>query len=266
MVQTYVFYLSILILAFGIVGCPHKDTAKASHTAADTKVNTAKTDTGTKATQTDTDRAVDSESRSTDTSQNNPVDTKISVSYTVGTAINPPIIYAIWLEDSAKTTIQSLYICRRLLNGSLTNTALPYWSMNKLPASSRPEVDAVTGATVQKSNFSVEATIKNRSIRKFTVYVEMDHSFDANDWFDNQPALLYAAEVDLDSGEKSYTLIPVGWTANEGTAGVISGASAGKLQKEMKYITHKKAANGGFGQPDVRSSTKMVGSLTVTAL
>jgi hypothetical protein len=259
-IQRNIFYLSILISALEIVSCI-KDVPRTSRTDAG---SAAKQGTDSKTNSPTPSKA--NIGRTTDSGKSFPTATRISVSYKVGAIIDPPIIYAIWLEDAAKTSIQNLYICARLLNNSLTNTALPYWSMNKLPISSRTEVDAVTGATFQKQDFSIEATVKAASIRKLVVYVEMDHSFDANDWFDNQPALLFAADVDLDSGKKAYTLSPIGWTANEGTAGVIQGAGAGSLQKEMRYITHHKADNGGFGQPDERASTKMVGSLTVTIL
>lgn len=285
-----VFFLSLLT-----VGCPSTNKDKDSSTgpdeatssdssddtdksSADSTEQTSQDDT-TRSDTTDVDNdtggsdenledsAVDTSTSSKDEGDSATVNSSsvhISINYKKGTDISPPIVYAIWVEDTDQKAVQNVYICGSLLDGSLTGTALPYWWMNKRPVSSKTALDAVTGATVQNSDFSVDAVVARPDSGRFTAYVEIDHSFDGNDWFSDQPALLYSVEVDLASGQNTYTLKPGGWTPNEGTDNVIDGAGKGELQKELRYITHKKTSGGDFGDPDPRTATNMVGSLTLT--
>ncbi len=183
-------------------------------------------------------------------------------------------IYAIWLEKEDGTLIQNLYVCNRLLpGGGLTNTALPYWSCNKYDAA---EVDGVSGATEAKKNFTVSGYLKDNDIGKFRICFESDHSFDPNDWFTDQPAILYSALVDRSALASPYTLDFEAWTPNEGTVNTLS-AYIGTLVKgtkqtlgRLKYITHQKDESSGnpdkpFGGADpARSSTRIVGDITAT--
>lgn len=170
-------------------------------------------------------------------------------------------IYVIWMEDTAATFIQNIFICQKLITGGLTGTALPFWKTNKYPVSSSTEIDAVTSATKANTDFSISTVLKDSSIRNFVIYFEVDKSFDANDWFTDQPALLYAVNVNLDDDIDEYELLPIGWTPNEQTQNKIPNTPIGKLQEEMRYITnHKEGSN--FGNPDERSSTKMVKNIT----
>ncbi|MBN1499402.1 MAG: DUF4959 domain-containing protein [Spirochaetes bacterium] len=172
-------------------------------------------------------------------------------------------IYVIWIEDASSNFIQNLSICNKLVKGGLTNTALPFWKLNRYPKSDMTEVDAVTAATKAKQNFVVTAQLKDINVRKFTIYFETDFSFDANDWFGDQPAILYKADIDLDNlpANSEYELIFCGWTPNEGTENVIPSTPKGTLQDETRYITNFK--NGtGFGDPDpARSATMVVDKL-----
>ena len=177
---------------------------------------------------------------------------------------SPSSVYAIWAENKARTFVQNLYICNRILNGSLTGTALPYWIMNKKSSSS---LDGVTGATILPE-FSITRTLSKELGNEFTVYVEADHSFDGNDWFNDQPALLFAADVNLGNLQAEYQLNFVGWTkASQNSYSNAAGAPTtgnGKLNTELRYITHH-AENGGFGSEDDRSSvTRVVDSLKAT--
>ena len=191
----------------------------------------------------------------------------VTVNYEFGTDLSPTgytNIYAIWIENAESNFIQNISICKRVLTGDLTGTALPYWKINKYPVSSSADIDAVTSATQKNCNFSVSATLKDTTIRKFTVYCEIDRSYEPNDWFTDQPAVLYAATVNLDSATTSTCeLKPVGWTPNEKTVNVIPNTPAGVLQSEMKYITNLKN-DTAFGDTDPRSLTSIVKSITAT--
>jgi len=74
-------------------------------------------------------------------------------------------IYVAWIEDMDGTVIQNLYICNKLLTDMvppstiLTNTALPYWNEFKYDPS---QIDAVSGATVAKDDFTVTRTLIER--------------------------------------------------------------------------------------------------------
>lgn len=170
-------------------------------------------------------------------------------------------IYVVWLE--APGFIQNMYICNKLIAGGLTNTALPYWKMNKYPLSSSDEIDAVTAATKANCDFSLTAVLKDSTIKNLTVNFETDRSFDPNDWFDNQPALLYQASLDLEDTTTESELLPVGWTPNEDTENQVENTPMGQLQQEMKYITNYKDGSG-FGEKDSRGATKMVKKITIS--
>ncbi len=184
-------------------------------------------------------------------------------------------IYVAWIEKMDGTVIQNLYICNKLLTDMvppstiLTNTALPYWNEFKYDPS---QIDAVSGATVAKDDFTVTRTLKDPSVTKFKVCFETDRSFDKNDWFGDQPALLYSAIVDLENPQPSYSLTLEAWTPNEGTINTLkqylNTLVFGSLQRETRFITHKKADSTppdyAFGTEDVaQSSTCFVESITL---
>jgi hypothetical protein len=173
-------------------------------------------------------------------------------------------IYVAWIKNSSTSFIQNLGVCTKLRGSTLTGTVLPYWKTNIFPSSDTTELDAVTGATMANQDFSLAAqTLKDGSQRKFTVYFETDRSFEANDWFTDQPALLYSADVDLDSGVTDYTLTPCGWTRNEHNGNVTGDDPAtlilGTLQTEIRYITEKKP----FGTADSASAANMVKNISL---
>lgn len=197
-----------------------------------------------------------------------------TVNYEHGTNLSPTAyknIYVIWIENSSSNFLQNLFICQKLISGGLTGTVLPFWKMNRYPSSDIDEVNAVTGATQANTDFAVTGTLKNSSIRKCTVYVEIDRSYETNDWFYvpgnrnvDQPALLYKAEIDLDNVADEYELSHCGWTPNSNTENIIPDTPAGTLQTETRYITNKNDGSGGFGDIDSRSATNMVKKITLT--
>jgi len=191
---------------------------------------------------------------------------KIIVNFEYGIDLSPTAyknIYVIWIEDKTSDFIQNINVCQKLTKGGLTGTALPYWKINKYPVSSASEIDAVTSATKANASFSVSAILKDKTRRKFVLYFETDRSYEPNDWFSDQPALIYSASIDLDNIASSYELLPAGWTPNESTQNIIPNTPMGQLQSEMRYITNHKAG-ASFGDTDERSATKMVKKITAT--
>jgi hypothetical protein len=209
-------------------------------------------------------------------------DASLQLSFQLGTNLGAYVdvdahknIYVAWIENSSGTFIQNLAICKKLLDGSITGTyVLPYWKTNVYPKSDTTEVDAVTSATLTNQDFTLTArSLKDTNQRKFTVYFEIDRSRDPNDWFTNQPALLYSAAVNLDdSSTTEYTLSPVGWTRdidtststdyneNVDTSGDPPTVALGTLQTELRYITDTKP----FGTADSDSAENMVKSVVLT--
>lgn len=202
----------------------------------------------------------------------------LQLDFTYGTTLSGSgnNVYTIWIENSDRSFIQNLYICTKLTNGTLTGTVLPYWHVNVLGKSDTTEVDAVTGATLARQNFTVTKQLKDPAKRQFKIYFETDQSWEVNDWFlKDQPSIVYCASVDLDSGVTSYTLNPIGWTVYEYTNIYYDGASqnanftgyatsVGALETEMRYITNLKSGST-FGAADTtRSATLTVGNITLT--
>jgi len=186
------------------------------------------------------------------------------VTYKMGTITSYPNIYAVWIENQGEGFIQNISICNRLINPKgQTGYALPYWKLNKYPSSDSSELDAVTGATKANQDFTTSAVLRDNSIRQFTLYVEVERSYDANNWFTDQPAVLFSADIDLDSAATEYELTPCGWTPSAKTEGIISGTLRGVLQDELRYITNLKDGSG-FGDIDAdNKATNMVKSITV---
>ncbi|MBN2340070.1 MAG: hypothetical protein JXX29_14950 [Deltaproteobacteria bacterium] len=214
-------------------------------------------------TDTDTDNDDDRDTDSTNQIVSTDGADEITVTLIEDPDNSPPIVYVIWLENEDHTFVQNLYICSRVIDGSLTGTPLPYWYMNKRNNS---EIDGLSGATVVPS-FTVSRELAEEASGNITVYAEVDHSFDNNDWFINQPALLYAVDVNLNQIHASYTMTPIGWTkASQNTYTAAVGAPTtedGELNTEMRYITHT-SSDGGFGEEDERSATHMVESIRVS--
>lgn len=190
----------------------------------------------------------------------------INVNFEYGINLSPTEyknIYVIWIEDNASDFIQNINVCQKLITGGITGTVLPYWKINKYPVSSSSEIDAVSSATIANSNFSVSAVLKDSTVREFVLYFEIDRAYEPNDWFLDQPALLYSANINLDESPSEYELLPAGWTPNEETQNIIQNTPMGKLQNEMRYITNLKTGSS-FGAADSQSATKMVKKITAT--
>jgi hypothetical protein len=160
-------------------------------------------------------------------------------------------IYVIWAENPDVGFYYPIYVCNRLrgIGGTLYAIACPYWKINKYPLLEPTEYDAVTGATIQKQDFSVPFELPADAPDEFTLYFETDVYYNANDWFyRNQPAILYKTEIDRNNLQTEYTLEFVGWTPNDkDVSDEIAHPNIaeldlvlGTLESETRYITNLK--------------------------
>lgn len=165
---------------------------------------------------------------------------------------NPPQV-AIWMEDTNGKYLSTIYATHKIATqswqaagGNRRKESLPHWCYSRceqyedglyLPTKNKPLTDGISGAT-PKSSFDVKIRpIGN--LTHFIVKIEVNHSTDFNDFYpesakegDNnysggekgsgQPALIYAANVDLSLGLKSFEAVLIGSSNPNGTSGEIS--------------------------------------------
>lgn len=164
---------------------------------------------------------------------------------------NPPQI-AIWVEDLAGNYLTTIYASHKIATeswqsngGNRRKESLPVWCYARgvlypdglyLPTKAEPLVDGISGATPHGS-----FDVKIRSVgdlKQFIVKVELNHSTDWNDNYpknakegdinytggkegSGQPAVVYSAEIDLDSNRKQYTATLIGHSSPDGSNGDI---------------------------------------------
>ena len=165
---------------------------------------------------------------------------------------NPPQI-AIWVESAQGEYLSTIYVSHKIATqgwqgagGNRRKEALPHWCYSRgvqyedglyLPTKDRPLTDGISGAT-PKGSFDVKMRpIGN--LTRFVVKIEVNHSTDYNESYpedakegdanysggkggSGQPALVYAAEVDLSSGTTSFEAELIGHSSPDGTSGDIS--------------------------------------------
>lgn len=162
---------------------------------------------------------------------------------------NPPQI-AIWVEDTNGHYLSTVYVTYKAATQSWVNAggnrrkeSLPLWSHTRgikyedglyMPTKKHPLTDGISGATPHGS-FSVKLSPLN-TIQKFVVKIEINHSTDFNDAYpknakegdanysggkegSGQPAVVYAATVDLSSGQRSYDATLIGHSSPDGSDG-----------------------------------------------
>jgi hypothetical protein len=214
---------------------------------------------------------------------------KLQIDYTKGST-SARRLYAAWVADDSGVFVQNLFMCQNLhaKQNIVDRKALPYWRTTANPES---EVDAVSGASLSDSETEKIISLPERaykgSLHLFTVYFEIDRSWDSNGWWTDQPAILYAADVDLDDVATAsvYYLTAQGWSRNAGpaTAGATDGGNANKfatnpnpatsalgvLVSEFGYL--KDAPNGdgtafgaAYGSSSEMDATNMTGSIKLT--
>lgn len=164
---------------------------------------------------------------------------------------NPPQI-AIWVEDMSGNYLTTIYASHKIATeswqangGNRRKEALPVWCHARrvqypdglyLPTKDQPLVDGISGATPHGS-FDVKISPIG-DLKQFVVKIELNHSTDWNDNYpenakegesnysggkggSGQPAVVYSAEIDLDSSRKQYTATIIGHSSPDGSNGDI---------------------------------------------
>lgn len=164
---------------------------------------------------------------------------------------NPPQI-AIWTEDIEGNYLSTIYVTHKIATqswqfsgGNRRKEALPHWCHQRgieyedglyLPTKKSPLTDGITGATPQGS-FHIRMA-PTGTLKKFIVKVEVNHSTDFNEAYpksakegdanysggkegSGQPAIVYAAEVDLTSDKKEFIAELIGHSSPDGSNGHI---------------------------------------------
>lgn len=179
----------------------------------------------------------------------------IEIQFYKGPEIYYPLM-AIWIENMEGEFIQSLYVAKSIakshFNYGIVNdnrwesgpkripAALPYWGHKRgiraedgyyLPTQKKPIADAYTGAT-PTSDFILKTKSDSLLPNQFRVLFEINQSWDWNEYWTNkkfpddihyktsaQPAVIYAAEIDLESNKKEYEMQIIGHSHYSGKTG-----------------------------------------------
>ena len=182
---------------------------------------------------------------------------QISIDFTRGKSFNHPLM-VFWIEDENGNFIQTLYVSESIGKGVFQHgdaaggkwmpgelrrpAALPVWSHKRaikasdglyIPDKANPVPDAYTGPT-PGGNFILNAALDNNSLKKFTLWFEINQTWDWNEYWTNnkypddeeyktscQPALVYKVEIDTESSQKEYELKVVGHGHHSGKNGDI---------------------------------------------
>ena len=160
---------------------------------------------------------------------------------------------AVWIEDMQGNYLSTIYVTDKIANqswafagGNRRKEALPHWCYSRgvqaedglyLPTKSAPVTAAVSGATPHGS-FNLKL-IPQKELKQFIVKIEVNHSTDFNEFYpksakegeanysggkmgSGQPAVVYAAQVDLNSGEKAFEAKLIGHSSPDGSDGKIT--------------------------------------------
>jgi hypothetical protein len=179
----------------------------------------------------------------------------INLNFIKGAAHNHPLM-AIWLEDTSGRYIETLFVAESIGKGIFQHgdrskgqwqagpirrpAALPYWGHKRgveapdglyIPAPEDPMPDAVTGPTPAGS-FSLESKSSGPLPSVFLVMMEINQSWDWNEYWTNnkfpqdiqymtssQPAIVYEARVDLNSGQQEFPMKAIGHSHYSGLDG-----------------------------------------------
>jgi hypothetical protein len=158
---------------------------------------------------------------------------------------------AIWLTDSRGTFVDTIYVTRKIAQKGMGNrggeldsriggsrlSALPVWAhqrgenygeCNFYPTKEKPLPDAITSATPKTGEFIWKWNPKNNLEEgKYTYYIEVNKSFDDNEyhdysWYRGQPSVVWKGEIMVgrDSSRSAAKIIGHGHVA--GTNGDIN--------------------------------------------
>ena len=180
---------------------------------------------------------------------------------------NAPQI-AIWVEDMQGKYLSTLYVTHKVATqswigskGNPRKEALPHWRWAQVAdgvsgatpnggIDIKPIADGITGAT-PRGSFDVKLR-PTELLKQFVIKIELNHSTDFNDHYletakegepnysggkegSGQPAVVYAATVDLQSGATSFDAVLLGHSSPDGTSGRIY-PDVSKLTTALKIV------------------------------
>jgi len=184
--------------------------------------------------------------------------TPITIQFEKGKAHNHPL-FAIWLDDENGNYIQTLYVSESIGRGvfkhaTRTNgkwmegkiqrpAALPYWTHqrnvinefgNFNPTERHPVIDGYTGATPM-SSFVLHTKTGRPLNGKYKIMLELNQCWDWNEYWTNdkyptdieyktsaQPAIVYAADFDMQNLKPQYDMKPIGHSHYSGENGSLT--------------------------------------------
>ncbi len=121
--------------------------------------------------------------------------------------------YVAWIEDLDGNNLQNLYICEKILKDITSNPdqllgePLPYWRRIKSYVIDPSLVDAITGASIQKSHSIIRTFYINDKNLKIKVCLEIDRSKNGNKYFEDRPSFIYKTDtIDFNTLESKYSL------------------------------------------------------------
>lgn len=180
---------------------------------------------------------------------------------------NPPQI-AVWLEDTEGHYLSTIYATHKIATqswqssgGNRRKEALPHWCHSRgmqygdglyLPTKKEPLTDGISGAT-PRGSFNVKFN-PAKTLKQFIVKVEINHSTDFNEHYpetategnanysggkegSGQPAIVYAAHINLSSGKSSFDAVLIGHSSPDGTSGVINDDTS-ELTTALHIVKH----------------------------
>lgn len=162
---------------------------------------------------------------------------------------NPPQ-FAIWITDSDTNYLTTLFATNKIAHenwisskGNRRKESLPFWVHNRgviyddglyLPTKKKPLTDGISAATPKSDS---EIKFKPDS-NNFIVFAEFNHSIDFNETFkksakqgdptysggeegSGQPAVIYAASINMSSDRNEWQLTLIGHSSPDGSDGTI---------------------------------------------
>ena len=165
-------------------------------------------------------------------------------------------LFAVWLEDVEGNYLQTLYVSKSVATGVFrfakqegrkwiaaekrAPQTLPYWAHKRgvkaadglyMPDSVTSVPDAYTGAT-PITGFILTSKADDVLSGRFRVLLEINQNWDWNEYWTNdkypgddnykmscQPALVYEADIDNESGNEFYQMKPIGHSHYSGKTG-----------------------------------------------
>ena len=139
----------------------------------------------------------------------------------------------VWVEDETGNYISTLFITQKSAKKNFNRPeALPVWEHKK---TNLQEVDAISGATSKAPNYQgyIDTKLLTKG-NKYNVFLEVNNSFDYNDFWNDknsgvngQPSLIYCGEFIAGQDDMiNIASIPIGYGSVDGSNGTITTETA----------------------------------------